>query len=451
MPNKLDHLTINEVSLVDSPANSEKINGRKVQRATVALFKRDLSAALWDSEDVVCKAVDGPDEGVAKDGKTYNGVAFPKSDFAYAPDDVPSNWKLRLTATPGGAPDAAIVGAAVAALGKGFRGKKVQIPAEALAGVKAKVRAAWKAANEGKDIAEMPAILKGETTMTLEQIEKKLAETDVVIKSLTEDRDFAKNETETVLKMSKGERKLYAGMDAEKRKAYMAADPEKRKEMMEACSKAKKEKAAEDEMDEATQKRFRAAGPVEKAAMLAIAKAEAEKKKKDKPSKDDPSNDDEEPDDDDLEKREMVTKLAATEDRVEKAERELAAITKKNRVLEFTKRAESELPHTPGTPVEKGEQLMTLAEAFGGEASEGFKKYMAGAKAADEAFKSQFAEIGKGGGADIPALKRFDAAVSKIAKHEKISIAKATERVMLEQPELYSDYERDQHAFAARR
>ena len=356
MPNKLDHLTIDEVSLVDSPANSERVNGRKVPRATVALFKRDLSASLWDSEDAVCKAVDGPDEPLAiakansgvllsrvmkdlypplgntsgapkaqsykevldsikaihefkefgdafqekmnalgqavwsiiadetvkdkkkpvsdaidafvesaktvvKSGKTYGGVTFPKGDFAYTPDDVLSHWKLRLTAAPGGKPDAGIVGAAAAALGKGFRGKKVQIPAEALAGVKAKVRAAWKAANEGKDISEMPAVLKGEKTMTLEQIEKKLADTDVVIKSLTDERDFSKSETEAVLKMSKKERKLYAGMDAEKRKAYMAADEGKRKEMMEACAKAKKEKAAEDSMDEACAKRFRAAGP----------------------------------------------------------------------------------------------------------------------------------------------------------------------------------------------
>ena len=52
---------------------------------------------------------------------------FPASDYAYAPDPKsPSTWKLRLTATPGGKPDSSIVGAACAALGKGFRGNKVE-------------------------------------------------------------------------------------------------------------------------------------------------------------------------------------------------------------------------------------------------------------------------------------------------------------------------------------
>jgi hypothetical protein len=85
------------------------------------------------------------------DGKDYFA-----SDYAYAPSDNASQWKLRLTATPGGRPDAGIVGAACAALGKGFRGQKVQIPAKDLPAVKAKVRAAWKKANPDKKADEMP-------------------------------------------------------------------------------------------------------------------------------------------------------------------------------------------------------------------------------------------------------------------------------------------------------
>jgi len=69
---------------------------------------------------------------------------FPASAYAYVPDpDKPSTWKLRLKASPNGGYDVGIVGAAVAALGKGFRGNKVQIPAGALAAVRAKVRSAW--------------------------------------------------------------------------------------------------------------------------------------------------------------------------------------------------------------------------------------------------------------------------------------------------------------------
>lgn len=94
--------------------------------------------------------------------KTEGGVKFPKSDYAYTPSDNPSSWKLRLTSTPGGSPDPAIVGAAAAALGPGFRGQKVDIPDADRAAVVARVRAAWKKANPDKDPSEMPSGLKEE-------------------------------------------------------------------------------------------------------------------------------------------------------------------------------------------------------------------------------------------------------------------------------------------------
>jgi len=93
--------------------------------------------------------------------KTEDGKQFPASDFAYVPDpEKPSTWKLRLTAEPGGSPDAGIVGAAAAALGPGFRGQKVDIPAADLAAVKAKVRAAWRKANPNKEDSLMPSGIK---------------------------------------------------------------------------------------------------------------------------------------------------------------------------------------------------------------------------------------------------------------------------------------------------
>jgi hypothetical protein len=94
---------------------------------------------------------------LAEQTKSEDGKDFPPGDYAYVPDkESPSTWKLRLTATPGGTPDSGIVGAAIAALGKGFRGNKVSIPAADLPAVKAKVRAAWKKANPDKDPADMP-------------------------------------------------------------------------------------------------------------------------------------------------------------------------------------------------------------------------------------------------------------------------------------------------------
>jgi len=90
--------------------------------------------------------------------KTDGGVQFPRRCYAYAPDG-PSTWKLRLFKKPSDVlPSARYVGAAIAALGKGFRGQKVQIPSGDLAAAKAKVRAAWRKLNpEG----EIPPAIRG--------------------------------------------------------------------------------------------------------------------------------------------------------------------------------------------------------------------------------------------------------------------------------------------------
>lgn len=96
--------------------------------------------------------------------KAEGGKNFGPSDYAYVPDSsMPSTWKLRLTATPGGAPDPATVGAAAAALGAGFRGNKVELPTAARAEVVAKVRSAWKRANPEKKDDEMPEVLQTST------------------------------------------------------------------------------------------------------------------------------------------------------------------------------------------------------------------------------------------------------------------------------------------------
>lgn len=90
--------------------------------------------------------------------KTEAGASFPAAAYAYVPDpESPSTWKLRLWATPDGGPDAHIVGAAMAALGKGFRGNKVDIPDADREAVMAKVKAAWMKANPDKKKDEMPS------------------------------------------------------------------------------------------------------------------------------------------------------------------------------------------------------------------------------------------------------------------------------------------------------
>ena len=92
--------------------------------------------------------------------QTRGGKQFHKGDFFYTPSDQPGTWKLLKSGTPGGKPDAAHVGAAIAALGKGFRGKKVQIPAADRARVKAKVRGAWRTLHPGAKAEDIPAAIR---------------------------------------------------------------------------------------------------------------------------------------------------------------------------------------------------------------------------------------------------------------------------------------------------
>lgn len=95
--------------------------------------------------------------------KKEGAQQFPASDYAYVPDSTkPSTWKLRLTNSPGADPDAGTVGAAVAALGEGFRGNKVDIPDDDRSKVIAKVKAAWFKANSEKTKEDLPPVLKGE-------------------------------------------------------------------------------------------------------------------------------------------------------------------------------------------------------------------------------------------------------------------------------------------------
>src|SRR6266581_3112048 len=58
MPNVLSNLTVREISLVDRPANSSTVNGKRVPRARVALWKRDSE----EDEDRVIKSSQGEEE-----------------------------------------------------------------------------------------------------------------------------------------------------------------------------------------------------------------------------------------------------------------------------------------------------------------------------------------------------------------------------------------------------
>lgn len=137
---RLIDLDINEISLVKAGDDPEaKIIMTKMQKETPA--------------------------------KTENGKQYPAEAFAYAPDpENPSTWKLRLWENPQDKVTPAQVGRAVAALGPGYRGQKVQIPADALDEVKRKVASAYLDVNPDK---ELPSILKkgtNEMEYTREQL-----------------------------------------------------------------------------------------------------------------------------------------------------------------------------------------------------------------------------------------------------------------------------------------
>ena len=93
--------------------------------------------------------------------KTEGGEQFPAEAFAYVPDaKMPSTWKLRLWDSPSEKETPRQVGYAIAALGKGYRGNKVELPSDAVKGVKAKVLAAWKKTHPDMTEADAPDVLK---------------------------------------------------------------------------------------------------------------------------------------------------------------------------------------------------------------------------------------------------------------------------------------------------
>lgn len=96
-----------------------------------------------------------------KPTKTEGGVAFPAEAYAYVPDpERPSTWKLRLWEDPEKRETARQVGMAVAALGKGFRGNRVDIPPEDLPAVKRRVRQAWLKTHPDATEDDLPPVLR---------------------------------------------------------------------------------------------------------------------------------------------------------------------------------------------------------------------------------------------------------------------------------------------------
>lgn len=440
MPQKLTGLQINEVSLVDRPANSEEdpVTGAKIPRARIALFKRDDSS---DNEDIT-KYSHNQDRdagkfkaggGVGKDQHSAENAGSPEAHEAAARHHL--SIAMTLVDTNPNASRVHELAARAHEKAKADYSKANSRAARNLSQVAGHLskklskseldtdaRAAEKAcrkANPDKGDDELPDVLDtGDQSMalTMDEIDKRQQELDARLNGLAaentvlkEENSALKVEMDSVIKMSKKERKAFSGMSAEKRKEYLAADADKRKSMLEACDKAKGD---DEECDE--------------------------------------------PDEDDMEKQKKVAKvmedLAATNEqlakaaeRISKAEAELEAVRKRERLANFTKRAEEELPHTSGAPVAKGQMLMDLADKFG-EDSDTFKMFLGSLKTADKSIASNYGEVGKSGGGTIPVEKVLEAKVEEIAKRDRIDTAHAWEKALVENPDLYYDYERQHRA-----
>lgn len=251
--------------------------------------------------------------------------------------------------------------------------------------------------------------------MTLAEIEAKVTKQDETIAALQAESDL-------INKMGKKEFKAFGSMTPQKRKAYMAADADKRKAMMDECKQAMK---------------------------AAKAKGAA-------PDGSDP-DDDQSDQGDDKEARKakkimkgMTDQLSSAMTIIKKQGEQLDAIAKQNRLLHFQAMAEATLPNTPGTAVEKGEMLATMADSLGGETDAKFVKMFAELKRADQVLQNNhMAEIGKWGIVGKAAGESIESAAESISKRDKISLEKAYIRLSEEQPEIFQKLDGDAMALIA--
>lgn len=164
-------------------------------------------------------------------GKVEDGKTFTAADFAYVPDPAqPSTWKLRLTSEPGANPDPGIVAAAVAALGEGFRGNKVEIPDSDRPAVLDKVKQAWLNANSDKTEADLPEVLKASCSPNEEELKKTVAQLAAQVAEL-----------QFLSSLSDVEKAHYASLAPEDQKVFKEATAEGRVELINKAALAKEE------------------------------------------------------------------------------------------------------------------------------------------------------------------------------------------------------------------
>lgn len=306
-------------------------------------------------------------------------------DYAYVPDrEHPTTWKLNIS-------DATHVGGAVAALGPGYRGEKVSIPSDALAGVKRKVLAAWKKFHPDASPEDVPEVLKKGMLMTNEEMTSQIQELSGKL-DVTEKRA---DRAEQIIKLNAEERTVFDSLDAARQDEYLKADATARK----AFTPTKEGEGADD--------------PVQK--KLDAMQVEFQKQL-------------------DTVKKDADERIAKAEG-IAKAERDAREKT------EFMKRAEGELENYPGTIEEKGSLLQALhngvSKLLTKEQVEGIAKLLASGK---EALAKSMKPIGKdytGTGTSDPE-QQMEALVTKhMSENKGMTRSKAYLEVAKANPELY--------------
>jgi hypothetical protein len=353
--------------------------------AAIRMSLQEFVSAVSSMIEGAVGEIEDDAEAITKENptKTEGGKKFPAGDYAYVPDPKkPSTWKLRLTSAPGGDPDKRIVGAAVAALGPGFRGQKVQIPSDDLAGVIARVRSAWLKANPDKDKKDLPKVLKAkeasampkpEDKKTTEELEKSIEEKDLELKKVQEELEVVK----AVSALTDAEKSHYNTLEDEDKASFLKLDADGRSKVLEKL-------AAKDSVVYTDDKG-------------------TEYKKSDDP---------------------RLVQMAKDAD----ADRTLAKTERGAREkVELEKRADTELKNLPG---EQAVKVAVLKAVDGIEDEEVRKSAHELLKAGNDSLEKSFEEIGSRGEGFKKASDELDALAKKHAEDHKVSYNVAYDEVL---------------------
>jgi len=231
--------------------------------------------------------------------------------------------------------------------------------------------------------------------MTAEEISKKLDEMEQELGVVQKRAEMAEAEL-LVAKLDDEDREAYDALPEAEQTAFVQADDAARSELLE---KARKAIAKRDEMPEEIRKRFEVVTKALEQAETRATQAEA--------------------------------KTAAAEAVAKKAQDE-------REMVELTKRAEEEFAGLPGEPVEKAMVLKAISKMSPDEKT-AMEKML---KAGNACLAGQMKPVGKGGDASGgDAWSTIEKkAKALVAADSKLTVAKATEKVIEQEPALYEAY-----------